>query len=209
MASVTRLTTREGATCRNPAVVDEDFIWLSRWETFQHYKPDPERGPKWIKTHTAQLADSRYLDLTDRQRALLHDLRMMFATFRGRVPCDAPMIARHRGRHTRDVDLDSLNHAGLVEFVSRATLERRLEQLYSRSRAEVEVEKEKELRASKPLAADVFSAHSDGADTTCDGDNGNGHPHASTGSNGTALDLSEIGRAVEASLAEAKRRGAA
>ena len=139
-----------------------NYIWIPRWRDFQHYKPDPERGPAWIKTHTAQLNDDRYLDLTDRQRALLHDLRMMFATFRGRLRHDAPTIARHRNTQTRHADLVSLNHAGLIEVISRETLEQRLDQLYSRSRAEVEVEVEKKnpsLPTSTYNAANGQPAH--------------------------------------------------
>lgn len=128
----------------------ELWIWVSKWATFQHYKPDPERGPAWIKTHTAQLADDRYLQLTDRQRSLLHDLRMMFATFRGRLAYDRRMIARQRNLQTRDEDLKSLVSAGLIVILSRESLERNLEQFYSRSRAEVEVEEEKNPSLPQP-----------------------------------------------------------
>jgi hypothetical protein len=104
------------------------FIWIPRWRDFQHYKPDPERGPAWIKTHTAQLADDGYLELTDRQRSLLHDLRMMFATFRGRLAYDRRRIARQRNLQTRDDDVKALVDAGLLQLVSRATLEQSLDQ---------------------------------------------------------------------------------
>jgi hypothetical protein len=122
------------------------YIWVTRWEEFQHYKPDPKRGPAWIKAYTAQLHDDRYLGLTDRQRSLLHDLRLIFAVTRGRLPRSEAVIARHRHRQTFRSDLEALNRAGLIEFVSRAGLEQRLETLYSRSRSK----KEKELRAVTP-----------------------------------------------------------
>lgn len=122
----------------------EQFIWITRWRDFQHYKPNPDRGPAWIKTHTAQLADDRYLQLTDRQRALLHDLRMMFATFRGRLVYDRRMITRQRNVQTRDDDIKALTNAGLVDICSRYVLELRLEHFYTGSIPELEVEKEED-----------------------------------------------------------------
>jgi hypothetical protein len=125
-------------------MTENTFIWISRWREFQHYKPDPSRGPAWIKSHTSQLSDDRYLNLTARQRALLHDLRHMFATFRLRLGYDKRMITRQRNAQTFHTDIEALVDAGLLELVSRATLEQRLEELYSRPRAEVEVEKRRE-----------------------------------------------------------------
>ncbi len=128
------------------------WIWISRWDEFQHYKPERDRGPAWIKDYTKQMLDSRYLQLTDRQRALLRDMRDVFAMTAGRLPDDHAVIARHRHRQTRDADLKALNHAGFIESVSRETLENRLEKLYA-SRAparssEVEVEEEKDQEPS-------------------------------------------------------------
>lgn len=133
-------------------MTDEVYIWIAKWKQFQHYKPDPERGPKWIKDYTAQLDDTRYLDLTDRQRALLRDIRDVFATYRGRLPYDTRTITRERHSQTRDADLKALNHAGFLDIISRETLEQRLEEFYSGSSAEVEVEVEKEqtLLPSEP-----------------------------------------------------------
>ncbi len=113
---------------------DDQYIWISRWEEFQHYAPNPERGPAWIKNYTAQLSDERYLDLTDRQRALLHDVRAVFAVTRGRLSRSTAVVSRHRHRQTFRSDLDALNDAGLIEFCSREVLEQRLEMFYSRSR---------------------------------------------------------------------------
>ncbi len=118
------------------------YIWISRWREFQHYRPNPERGPAWIKAYTAQLSDERYLELTDRQRALLHDLRHVYAMTRGRLRRDVRTISRYRQRQTRDADLEALNHAGLVEFISRQTLDQRLDELYSDSSLDKEVDKE-------------------------------------------------------------------
>ncbi len=124
---------------------EELWIWPTRWEDFQHYRPTPERGPAWIKQYTAQLDDDRYLSLTDRQRALLVDLRCMHGTTRMRTRYDHVTIGQRRGIRTRHADLEALNHAGLIDILSRDALDQRITQVYRRSRAEVEVEKEKNL----------------------------------------------------------------
>jgi hypothetical protein len=111
--------------------VSEQYIWISRWEDFQHYAPKRDRGPAWIKDYTAQLSDERYLRLTDRQRALLRDLRDVFATMRGRLPDDAAMITRQRNSQTRRGDLSALNRAGFIQFLSRRSLEHRLDEFYA------------------------------------------------------------------------------
>jgi hypothetical protein len=122
----------------------DEYIWVTRWPEFQTFQK--KRGkpwaPPWIRTYTAQLSDERYLDLTDRQRALLHDLRMVFAVTRGRLRRDAPTIARYRQRQTRDEDLVALNHAGFIEFCSGTVLEQKRNAFWNRSSLEVEVDVE-------------------------------------------------------------------
>ena len=165
---------------------DDRWIWISRWEEFQHYKPERDRGPAWLKTYVKQLSDSRYLNLTDRQRALLHDLRMIFAMTSCRVPYgnvtgtsreshgnatgqsrerhgNATAVSRYRHRQTFRSDMDALNHAGFIEYLSRDGLENRLDLLYA-SRAparskEKEVEKEEEQTPTPGL--DNGHSHAD------------------------------------------------
>jgi hypothetical protein len=126
-------------------VNDDLYIWVTRWDDFQTYQKKRGRpwAPPWIRNYTAQLSDARYLDLTDRQRALLHDLRMVFAMTRGQLRHDAATIARYRHRQTRDEDLVALNHAGFIEVCSGTVLERKLNMFRNRSVLEVE-EKRKE-----------------------------------------------------------------
>jgi hypothetical protein len=136
-------------------MTDEQYVWIPRWRDFQHYKPNPDRGPAWIKTHTAQLHDDRYLGLTDRQRSLLHDLRMMFATFRGRLGYDRRRITRQRNLQTRHDDVMALVHAGLIDICSREALELRLEEFYGGSSLEVEQEEEEEKKPpTQPVQVD-------------------------------------------------------
>ena len=125
------------------------YIWISRWEEFQHYKPERDRGPAWIKSYTKQMLDDRYLRLTDRQRALLRDIRDVFAMTAGRLPRDTRTISRHRHQQTRDADLQALNRAGLIEFCSREGLEHRLEILYDSRAPARSSEEEEEVERDK------------------------------------------------------------
>ncbi len=131
--------------------MDEDhepgYIWITRWEDFQTFqrKRGKPWAPPWIKTYLAQLHDDRYLALTDRQRALLHDLRCIFAVTLGRVPRDSAAVTHHRHRQTFRSDLDALNHAGLIQYCSGTELERRRALFWNRSVTEVEVEVEVEV----------------------------------------------------------------
>ena len=131
----------------------ELWIWVTRWQDFQHYAPERDRAPAWIKDYTRQMADARYLQLTDRQRALLVDLRRIHAVTTMRTPYEPAVISRHRHMRTRYDDMEALRRAGFIEVVTRKTLEQRLELFYSSPRARVEVEGDREKEkatATKP-----------------------------------------------------------
>jgi hypothetical protein len=125
-------------------VNDDLYIWVNRWDEFQTFqiKRGKPWAPPWIRTYTAQLSDERYLDLTDRQRALLHDLRMVFAMTKGRTRCDHRTIGQYRHIRTRYADLEALNHAGFIDICSRTVLERKRNAFWNSSTLEVEVEVE-------------------------------------------------------------------
>lgn len=132
---------------------DERYIWISRWEVFQHYQPERDRAPAWIKTYGKQLDDDRYLDLNLTQRGLLADLRLEFSRARAELRLDRRRLSIRLGATVYLKDLESLNHAGLIDFVSREALDQRLEQLYSgsrvaRARSEQEEEQEQESKGS-------------------------------------------------------------
>lgn len=127
------------------------WIWITRWQDFQHYQPERDRAPAWIKEYTKQLDDDRYLRLSMYQRAVLHDVRTAFARAHGRLPTDTRQLTQRIGHRVTSVNLDALNHAGFIDYVSRPVLEQRLDQLYSNARARVELEGDKEI----PRAADA------------------------------------------------------
>jgi hypothetical protein len=142
----------------------DEWIWISRWEDFQHYPVERDRAPAWIKAYNKQLDDWRYLQLSNRQRALLADLRHIFSTTHAQLKHDASMIGARRHAETRHADLEALNHAGLIQFISRATLESRLEQLYA-SRAPARSRREGSKEPSKnALARELAGAARASAD---------------------------------------------
>lgn len=65
------------------------YFRIRNWPKFQGYK---RRGPEWIKDYVAQLDDEDYTSLTLNQRAVLRDLRLLYAR-RGRpMPWDSAWI---------------------------------------------------------------------------------------------------------------------
>jgi hypothetical protein len=135
---------------------DERYIWIARWGEFQHYKLEPHRAPAWIKQYTRQL-DDRYLDLTPGERALLHDLRAEFARARSELRADPQRLSSRIGTTVYRRQLERLNDAGFIEFLSRTALEQRLEELYASSSPEGEVEKEgsKAVPVARPPAGEA------------------------------------------------------
>ena len=117
-----------------------EYIWVNKWDEFQTFqrKRGKPWSPPWIKTYLAQLSDERYLELTDRQRALLHDVRMVFAMTRGRTPCDHRTLSHYRQVRTYYADLVALNHAGFIDLCSGTEVERRRAAFWNRSATEEE-----------------------------------------------------------------------
>ncbi len=136
-------------------MTDQLFVWVCRWEDFQHYLPKRDRGPVWIKDYTAQLDDDRYLSLNAHQRAVLHDIRIAFASARGKLPKDTRKLSNKLSIRVTKPTLEALNDAGFVEFLSREVLDNRLEKLYSRSRS-----KSKKKRKINPRAVPVLDTGS-------------------------------------------------
>lgn len=167
----------------------QEFVWITRWPDFQHYKPERDRAPAWIKCYTRQLDDSRYLDLSTHARGLLHDLRMAFARAHGELPKNTRQLSHRVHSRVTTAQLEALNHAGFIEFVSREVLEHRLELLYSasspraRGRARIEGETEREEQDQEPDQSRAVPVASDPArdEPPLAGMNGNGgnlDPHA-------------------------------
>jgi len=127
-------------------VSDDLYIWVNRWDEFQTYQE--KRGkkwvPPWIKTYPRQLDDERYYKLTDAQKLLLHELRLVFSSASLWVPFDTSWLCRKLGRKVRKDSIEALNHAGLITICSRTVLERFQDAFWNGSTLEVEVDLEVE-----------------------------------------------------------------
>lgn len=148
---------------------DDTYIWITRWEDFQHYPPERDRAPVWLKDYTKQDDDDDYRHLTFALRGLLASLRREFArshcklrytpaesarrsrddlaTSQRRSRDDLVALTRRTGQRVRREHIEALNHAGFIELISRATLDTRLEEFYA-SRAPARSQREL-LRSSK------------------------------------------------------------
>jgi hypothetical protein len=127
----------------------DEWIWIVRWEEFQHYAPDRDQAPAWIKTYTKQHDDDGYRALTAGQRALLHDLRLGFARSHFKLRSYPAQLTQRFGLRVTSAQLAALNHAGLIEIVSREVLEQRLEMLYA-SRAPARSRRSREEEEPSP-----------------------------------------------------------
>lgn len=136
------------------------FIWMNGWERFQTFQT--KRGklwtPPWIKVYSTLLENPDYLDLPPRRRSILVGLWLVF----GRCPAGGRLVLGSSlaqiGRiiaddSVRKRDLDSLNHAGWIDFCSRTVLEQRWDTFWNSSGQEVEVRsrEEKNLPVVPPI----------------------------------------------------------
>lgn len=112
-------------------MTDPTYIWIVRWDDFQHYAPERDRAPAWIKAYTKQHDEDEYRTLTGTQRAVLHDLRIAFARARGKLMSDTRALSQRISLRVTSETLETLNHAGYIEIVSRPVLEQRLEAFYA------------------------------------------------------------------------------
>lgn len=113
---------------------DDRWIWINRWETFQHYKPQPGQVPAWTKSYTQLINDDAYLGLSAGRRALLHGLWLSFTSARLRLRFDVTSLNSRMRLSAKLGDYKSLEHAGFITICSRAALD----ELYNESMAVLE-----------------------------------------------------------------------
>jgi hypothetical protein len=94
----------------------ERWIVITNWEGFQH--PDAGRSstPPWIKDSTAQLSKDEYLGLSFHLRGVLEGLRLEYARAHRQLRDSTLSLTRRLGQRVSTRDLESLNHAGFIEF---------------------------------------------------------------------------------------------
>lgn len=103
--------------------MSDRWIWISKWETFQHYVPEPGRVPAWTKMYTQLITDEAYLDLSSHRRGVLHGLWLAFASSRCRLGADTRSLSSRLRLRVTTPDIVSLSDAGFIEVCSRETLE--------------------------------------------------------------------------------------
>ncbi len=125
-------------------MTEPQYIWIVRWDEFQtyHLKRGKRWVPPWIRTYPRQLDDERYYNLTDAQKLLIHELRLVFASASCWVPYDTRWLCRRLGRKVQKRTVEALNDAGLIVICSRTVLERFQDVFWNGSTPEVEVEVE-------------------------------------------------------------------
>jgi hypothetical protein len=170
-------------------MISDLYVWISRWSDFQHYKPERDRPPAWIKAYTKQLDDDAYLELTGTQRAILHDLRSAFARSHGKLAADTRRLSARIGLQVTSRTLERLNHAGFIELLSRETLDQRLDELYGNSSPHTRPRARKE--GEEELEEDPLNPpHSGGLNPRANGTN----PRATTKANQRAQALQDFAR---------------
>lgn len=122
------------------------YIWVSGWEDFQTFqkKRDKPWVPPWIKLAPALLDDPNYLRLSPQTRTLLVGIWMLFARSRGTVTKDTRRLSRQLHQRVTERQLESLNHAGYIEFCSRTVQEQRRDAFWNRSILEVDKKREEQ-----------------------------------------------------------------
>lgn len=124
-------------------------IDIPKWDRYQHYKD--RKRPTWIKDYCDQLDDRAYLKLKPYQRAVLQDLRRLYATSGREVPDTLTSLSRRVGYRVTRASLVALNEAGFIHFTSRGTSRHAVPQ-----EEEKEKEKEQDLVEKTTTPVDNF-----------------------------------------------------
>jgi hypothetical protein len=96
-------------------VSEERWIVFPDWEHFEHRDVQRyETAPPWIKLYTRELDEDAYQELSSHRRAVLLDLRRLYAAKRGRLRVDTRSITRRLGVRVTSADIKALNHAGFL-----------------------------------------------------------------------------------------------
>lgn len=141
----------------------EAYIWCSGWEDFQSFQT--KRGkpwaPPWIKLAPALLDDPEFLELSAESRSVLVGIWMLFARSRGTLTKDTRRLSRQLHQRVTERQLESLNHAGFIEFCSGTVLERRRNAFWNRSTLEENRQEQNTLPNPDPELHNANGAHND------------------------------------------------
>ena len=88
-----------------------EFISVTKWDDFQHYK---ERNPPWIKFYTTILNDYDIARLPDASKAHLFAIFLLASLYNNAIPADGDFI-KSKINATEDIDLNILLATGIIE----------------------------------------------------------------------------------------------
>ncbi len=149
----------------------ETYIWVSRWSDFQTYtlKRGKPWAPPWVKLYTRILDDPAYLDLTPETRSLLVGIWALFGRTRGTITKDTRRLSRQLSQRVTERQLETLNHAGFIQFCSGTVREQFWNAFVNGSTPDVEVEVEVDKDPSvQPVARPPENGRTDGTATAFD-----------------------------------------
>jgi len=117
------------------------WIVIPNWDKFQHYR---DRDPTWIKNHRSLLHSDAYRNLSYHQRGVLHGLWLEYAAANRQIRDSTLTLTRQLGQRVSRRDLETLNHAGFIEFSASKPLAPRYH--------DASPEKEKEREKKSPIS---------------------------------------------------------
>jgi hypothetical protein len=125
---------------RTHALNDERYIAIRDWDRLQNADVFKKSGgrPPWIKLYHSLLDDDGYLGLTPKRQSILIGLQMLYARKGRAIAEHTASISRALGQRVLSSDLEALNDAGFIDFLSRDALEDSLEPVAPRSRSREE-----------------------------------------------------------------------
>lgn len=99
---------------------EQKWIVVRNWDKFQHYR---DRWVPWIKFYTEILHDPAYTRLPVGTRLTLCHIWLEYASTRAQLPLDSAWLSRQFSHRVTSIQLETLNHAGFIEFSSSPCLE--------------------------------------------------------------------------------------
>lgn len=129
-------------------MVDEGraYLWIVNWE--KHQDALRKRGkpwsPPWVKLEPSLLDHDDFNALPAGTQLVFLKLLMLFARARLVLASDPRRLSRQLGVRVTSQQLESLNHAGFIEFCSRTVLEHRRAMFWNRSNLEKRREEQTE-----------------------------------------------------------------
>jgi hypothetical protein len=132
-------------------VATEQWIVVPRWHEFQHYR---DRDPNWIKNYRVLLSDDDYLALSGHTRAILHGLWLAYASSDGQLRLDSLSLSRRLALRVTMKQIESLNHAGFIQFSASRPLALRYQAASLEKRREEKIKEEGLLALSNVVALD-------------------------------------------------------